>query len=96
MALRSRVIGAECTYHGGQDTMVPVGHGRHTADLVENCATILPEHGHISMITEIPRISTELATVQVVWPTLPPVAGRASIVPPASSRYRGFCRRLKR
>jgi pimeloyl-ACP methyl ester carboxylesterase len=49
-------------YHGGQDTMVPVGHGRHTADLVENSVlTILPEHGHISMITEIPRISTELA-----------------------------------
>ena len=50
-------------YHGEQDTLVPVSHGRHTAELIAGSTlAILPEHGHISMITEIPRICTELAS----------------------------------
>jgi pimeloyl-ACP methyl ester carboxylesterase len=49
-------------YHGEQDTLVPVSHGRHTAELIKGSTlTILPEHGHISMINEIPGIATELA-----------------------------------
>jgi pimeloyl-ACP methyl ester carboxylesterase len=49
-------------YHGDQDTLVPVGHGRHTAEIIEGSTlVVLPEHGHISMLTEIPRISTDLA-----------------------------------
>jgi pimeloyl-ACP methyl ester carboxylesterase len=49
-------------YHGEQDTLVPVSHGRHTAEIIEGSTLgVLPEHGHISMITEIPRISTDLA-----------------------------------
>ena len=49
-------------YHGEQDTLVPVSHGRHTAEMIEGSTLVLlPEHGHISMITEIPRISTDLA-----------------------------------
>jgi pimeloyl-ACP methyl ester carboxylesterase len=49
-------------YHGEQDTLVPVSHGRHTAETIEGSTLfVLSEHGHISMITEIPRISTDLA-----------------------------------
>ena len=52
-------------YHGEQDTLVPVSHGRHTAEMIEGSTLVLlPEHGHISMITEIPRISTDLADQQ--------------------------------
>jgi pimeloyl-ACP methyl ester carboxylesterase len=50
-------------YHGEQDTLVPVSHGRHTAELIEGSTlTILPEHGHISMITEIPSIASQLVS----------------------------------
>lgn len=49
-------------YHGEQDTLVPVSHGRHTAEMIEGSTLVVsPEHGHISMITEIPHISTDLA-----------------------------------
>ncbi len=49
-------------YHGEQDTLAPVSHGRHTAEIIEGSTfDMFPEHGHISMITEIPRISTGLA-----------------------------------
>jgi pimeloyl-ACP methyl ester carboxylesterase len=48
-------------YHGEQDTLVPVSHGRHTAEMIESSTLVtFPEHGHISMITEIPRVSAEL------------------------------------
>ncbi len=49
-------------YHGEQDTLVPVSHGRHTAEIIKGSTLeVFPEHGHISMVTEIPRISTDLA-----------------------------------
>jgi pimeloyl-ACP methyl ester carboxylesterase len=48
-------------YHGEQDTLVPVSHGRHTAEMIEGSTLVVfPEHGHISMITEIPHISADL------------------------------------
>jgi pimeloyl-ACP methyl ester carboxylesterase len=48
-------------YHGEQDTLVPVSHGRHTAELTEGSTlSLFPEHGHLSMITEIPRVATDL------------------------------------
>jgi pimeloyl-ACP methyl ester carboxylesterase len=48
-------------YHGEQDTLVPVSHGRHTAEVIEGSTLVLlAEHGHISMITEIPRITAEI------------------------------------
>jgi pimeloyl-ACP methyl ester carboxylesterase len=48
-------------YHGEQDTLVPVSHGRHTAEMIEGSTLVVfPEHGHLSMITEIPHISTDL------------------------------------
>jgi pimeloyl-ACP methyl ester carboxylesterase len=49
-------------YHGEQDTLVPVSHGRHTAEMIEGSTLVVfPEHSHSSMITEIPHISTDLA-----------------------------------
>ena len=51
-------------YHGEQDTLCPVSHGRHTAEMIEGSTLVVfPEHGHISMITEIPRIVTDLRDV---------------------------------
>lgn len=48
-------------YHGEQDTIVPTSHGRRTAELIAGATlTTFPEHGHISMITEMPRIIAAL------------------------------------
>jgi pimeloyl-ACP methyl ester carboxylesterase len=50
-------------YHGEQDTLVPVSHGRHTAEMIEGSSLVIfPEHGHLSIITEIPRVSEDLAS----------------------------------
>ncbi len=50
-------------YHGEQDTLVPVSHGRHTAEMIERSSLVIfPEHGHLSIITEIPRVSEDLAS----------------------------------
>jgi hypothetical protein len=47
--------------HGEQDTLVPVSHGCHTAELIEGSTLALfPEHGHLSMIAEIPSVATDL------------------------------------
>jgi pimeloyl-ACP methyl ester carboxylesterase len=49
-------------YHGAQDTLVPVSHGRRTAEMIDGSTlAIFPEHGHLSMIAEIPRIAIDLA-----------------------------------
>jgi pimeloyl-ACP methyl ester carboxylesterase len=47
--------------HGEADTLVPVAHARHTAEMIPG-ATLLtrPAHGHISIFTEIPRLSADL------------------------------------
>ena len=50
-------------FHGEQDTIVPISHGRHTADVIAGAElTTFPEHGHISMITEVPAIAAGLAS----------------------------------
>jgi len=49
-------------YHGEQDTIVPLSHGRHTAEMIAGSTlTTFPQHGHISMITEITTIAADLA-----------------------------------
>jgi pimeloyl-ACP methyl ester carboxylesterase len=62
------VAGITCPFHvhhGAQDTLVPVAHAHHTAEIVAGSKlVILPDHGHISMITEIPRIAAEIATIR--------------------------------
>jgi pimeloyl-ACP methyl ester carboxylesterase len=49
--------------HGEADTIVPVAHGRHTAALIPGVALeAFPDHGHLSMFTEIPAVVANLAT----------------------------------
>jgi pimeloyl-ACP methyl ester carboxylesterase len=49
-------------YHGEQDTLVPLSHGRHTAEIVAGARLeTFPQHGHLSMIKEIASIATRLA-----------------------------------
>jgi pimeloyl-ACP methyl ester carboxylesterase len=49
-------------YHGEQDTIVPLSHGRHTAEVIAG-ATLetFPQHGHLSMVTELSAIAASLA-----------------------------------
>ena len=47
--------------HGEADTLVPISHGRHTAELIPTAKlTTWPDHGHLSMIAEIPRLAADL------------------------------------
>ena len=57
-------IDARCEIiHGEQDTVAPVANGEHNATLIPNATlTRLPEHGHLSILTEIPRLATRLTT----------------------------------
>ena len=51
-------------YHGEQDTIIPISHGRHTAEVIAGATlTTFSEHGHISMITEVPHIVTDLGSM---------------------------------
>jgi pimeloyl-ACP methyl ester carboxylesterase len=47
--------------HGEADTVVPVAHARHTAELIP-MATLLtwPNEGHISILKKIPELTAEL------------------------------------
>jgi pimeloyl-ACP methyl ester carboxylesterase len=47
--------------HGEADTVIPVAHARHTAELIPGAQLSLwPVHGHISILTEIPRLAADL------------------------------------
>ena len=48
--------------HGEADTLVPIAHSRHTAELIPGATLeILPGHGHLSMFNELPRVCADLA-----------------------------------
>jgi pimeloyl-ACP methyl ester carboxylesterase len=50
-------------HHGEADTMTPVAHSQHTADLIPGAQlTVWPEEGHISLITRTPEIAAELVS----------------------------------
>jgi hypothetical protein len=41
--------------HGQADTLVPIAHGRHTADVIPDASLVaFPDHGHLRLISEIP------------------------------------------
>ena len=49
--------------HGEADTLVPLAHGRHTAELIPGATFVsLPDHGHLSTLTEIPQLCADLVT----------------------------------
>ena len=48
--------------HGEADTLAPLAHARHTAELIPNSTLrTLPNQGHICLFNELPPISAELA-----------------------------------
>lgn len=48
--------------HGETDGMCPIGHSRHTAEMIPSAALeVMPEHGHLSIMTELPAIAASLA-----------------------------------
>ena len=48
--------------HGDADTFVPVTHGQHTAELIpRSTLRLIPDHGHLSIIREIPQLAAILA-----------------------------------
>jgi pimeloyl-ACP methyl ester carboxylesterase len=49
--------------HGQADPWVPLAHARHTAGVIPGAElAILPGHGHISVITQIPRLCADLVS----------------------------------
>jgi len=47
--------------HGELDTIVPLAHSRHTAELIPGSSLrILPGHGHMSISSELPGLCAEL------------------------------------
>ncbi|GAB3708747.1 alpha/beta fold hydrolase [Nocardiopsis oceani] len=47
--------------HGADDTVVPLAHSRHTTDLVPGAELrVLPGHGHVTVLWELPGLLTEL------------------------------------
>jgi len=47
--------------HGEADTLVPIAHGRHTAEVIPGASLVtFPDHGHLSIFTEIPHLSADL------------------------------------
>ncbi len=47
--------------HGELDTIVPLAHSRHTAELIPGSSMrVLPGHGHMSILGELPRAASAL------------------------------------
>jgi pimeloyl-ACP methyl ester carboxylesterase len=47
--------------HGEADTIVPVAHGQHTAEVIPDAELVTwPDHGHLSILTEVPQLCAEL------------------------------------
>jgi pimeloyl-ACP methyl ester carboxylesterase len=55
------IVAPVSIHHGEADTMTPVAHSRHTAELIPGAQLrIWPDEGHISLITKIPGIAADL------------------------------------
>lgn len=47
--------------HGELDTLVPMTHSRHTADLIASSTfRTLPGHGHLTIVSELPELAASL------------------------------------
>jgi pimeloyl-ACP methyl ester carboxylesterase len=50
-------------HHGEADTLTPIAHARHTAQLIPGAKLVTrPDQGHISLIRKIPDFTTDLVT----------------------------------
>jgi pimeloyl-ACP methyl ester carboxylesterase len=49
--------------HGQGDTLLPMAHARHTAEVVLGATMhVLPGHGHFTVLGELPRVAVDLAS----------------------------------
>jgi pimeloyl-ACP methyl ester carboxylesterase len=47
--------------HGEGDTLVPIAHSRHTAELIPGARfRVVPGHGHLTIVTELPALARAL------------------------------------
>jgi pimeloyl-ACP methyl ester carboxylesterase len=59
----SSIVAPVWILHGEADTLVPAAHARHTAEMIPRARLlILPDHGHISLVSEIPSLATDLVS----------------------------------
>jgi pimeloyl-ACP methyl ester carboxylesterase len=57
-----RIVAPVRILHGDSDTLTPVAHARHTAEIIPGAELVIrPDHGHISILTEIPQLAAHLA-----------------------------------
>jgi pimeloyl-ACP methyl ester carboxylesterase len=57
----SAVVAPVWVLHGEADTVVPLAHGT-TADVIPGASLLTwPQHGHISILAEIPQLAADLA-----------------------------------
>jgi pimeloyl-ACP methyl ester carboxylesterase len=56
------IVAPTWVLHGEADTVVPVAHAHHTAEVIPGARlSTWPDHGHLSVIAEVPQLVTELA-----------------------------------
>jgi pimeloyl-ACP methyl ester carboxylesterase len=57
-----RIVAPVHVVHGELDTLMPVAHSRHTSELIPGAALrVLPGHGHVTTVTELPAMASALA-----------------------------------
>jgi pimeloyl-ACP methyl ester carboxylesterase len=57
-----RIVAPFHVVHGELDTLMPVAHSRHTAELIPGSALrLLPGHGHMTTVTELHDMASALA-----------------------------------
>lgn len=57
----STIVAPFWVVHGEADTLTPVAHARHTAEVIPNATLVIrPGQGHISILAEIPELAVQL------------------------------------
>jgi pimeloyl-ACP methyl ester carboxylesterase len=55
------IVASVWIHHGEADTLTPIAHGRHTAELIPDAKLVTwPDQGHISLIRKIPDLTADL------------------------------------
>jgi pimeloyl-ACP methyl ester carboxylesterase len=59
----SRIAARVLVVHGELDTLIPIAHSRHTAASIPGASfRMLPEHGHLTIVSELPSLAASLAS----------------------------------